>query len=80
MMNKNSEHVDHPFKRLLREPKTDELPYDDPTRFGEALAQRHAQILDEALIKWSNAAVRRAKSKSARKTKARQSADVPHPG
>ena len=78
-MKKNNELLSNQYKRLLLEPKENAMPYDDPTKFGEALARRHAQIIDEALSKWSKSLTKQDKPKGSRKPKAKQSTDVPHP-
>ena len=63
-MKKNTKPTLGQYSRLLLEQKETGMPYDDPTKFGEALAQRHADMLDEALSKWSKTAIKPAKSKA----------------
>ena len=77
-MTKNNELISNQYKRLLLEPKENPMPYDNPIKFGEALAQRHAQIIDEALSKWSKTLAKQTKPKSTRKPKTKQSPDVSH--
>lgn len=68
--------MNNQYKGLLLEPKENAMPYDDPTKFGEALANRHAQIIDEALSKWSKTLTKQTKPKSSRKSKTKQSSDA----
>ena len=75
-MKTNYERIMNQDKQLLLEPKDAVLPYDDPIRFAEALAQRHAQIIDEALSKWSKSLPKPTKPKSTRKTKSKPAADT----
>ncbi len=79
MMKTNSELITNQHKRLLLEPKDVAMPYDDPIKFGEALAQRHAQIIDEALRTWSKTLAKPIKPKSTRKTKSKSATDTSQP-
>jgi hypothetical protein len=67
------------YKGLLLEPKENAMPYDNPTKFGEALANRHAHIIDEALSKWSKTVTKQSKPKNSGKPKAKQSSEVSKP-
>ena len=79
-MKKNNQLTTNQYKQLLLESKDATMPYDDPIKFGEALAQRHSQIIDEALRTWSKTLAKPTKPKSTRKTKSKSAADTSQPG
>ncbi|MBL8119859.1 MAG: hypothetical protein J0L63_18250 [Anaerolineae bacterium] len=54
----------------INESRNQKSVYDNPTKFGEELARRHTQMLNEALQTWSQASRKSEKAKVQRKSKA----------